>query len=58
MSPPRVGKLQIQPNAALRFKLKGEIAWRTADLSGFIARYAGLAPLEQDDMFWRAKVID
>src|SRR5262249_55418015 len=42
----------------LRVKLKGENIWRSADLSGFIARYAGLAPLEEDALFRRAKVVD
>lgn len=58
MSLPRIEKVQPQPHAKLRLKLKGEKAWRTADLSGFIARYAGLAALEKDAVFRRAKVID
>ena len=58
MSLPRLERVQAQPHAKLRLKLKGEKGWRTADLSGFIARYAGLAPLEEDAMFRRAKVID
>ncbi len=58
MSMPRIEKVQPQPHARLRLKLKGEKGWRTADLSGFIARYAGLAPLDDDAMFRRVKVID
>ena len=58
MSLPRIEKVQPQPNARLRVKLKGEKGWRTADLTGFIARYAELAPLEDDAVFRRAKVID
>ncbi|MBV8799330.1 MAG: DUF2442 domain-containing protein [Alphaproteobacteria bacterium] len=58
MSLPRIEKVQAQPKAKLRLKVRGESGWRAADLSGFIARYAGLAPLEADAVFRRAKVID
>lgn len=58
MSLPRIERVQPQPHAKLRLKVKGEKDWRTADLSGFIARYAGLAPLEKKAVFLRAKVID
>ena len=55
---PRIERVQPQPHAKLRLKLKGEKTWRVADLSGFIARYAGLVPLEDDAVFRRAKVVD
>lgn len=58
MAMPRIEKVQPQPPAKLRLKLKGEKGWRVADLSGFIARYAGLAPLEQEAVLRGAKVID
>lgn len=58
MSLPRIEKVQPQGNAKLRLKLKGEKSWRIADMNGFIARYEGLAPLEKDAVFRRAKVID
>jgi hypothetical protein len=58
MSMLRIEKVQAQPKAKLRLKVKGEAGWRTANLSGLIARYAGLAPLQADALFRRAKVID
>ena len=57
---PKVTKVEARPNMMLKvtFQVDKKIVNRTIRLSGFIARYAGLATLKDAEAFKKAKIID
>ncbi len=57
---PKLIKLEIRPNVTLKitFQVGKNVTIRTIRLSGFVARYKGLAALNDPAIFKKAKVID
>jgi hypothetical protein len=58
MISPRIAKIEIKPGTVLRFLLKGERAWRQANLCGLVSRYAVLEPLKDESLFAKGRIID
>jgi Protein of unknown function (DUF2442) len=58
MISPRIAKIEAKQGTVLRFLLKREKAWRQANLSGLVSRYAVLEPLKDESLFAKARIID
>jgi hypothetical protein len=55
---PKLAKVEaLDTGRVLRFKLKNA-EWREVDLAGFISRFRGLAALQDERVFAKAKVTD